>query len=258
MFKSLVKLFEAAAENVEFLLMSVAIVAVILFAAHAAEVIIAKKNGYNMKSEKSKTLRMTIIAVFSAAAAVLMLFEIPLWFLPGFYKIDLSELPVMIGAFSLGPAAGVMIEFIKVLLNLLINGTSTAFVGEFANFLIGCSFVVPASIIYFAKKTKKNAIIGLITGSVCTALIGCVLNAFVLLPAYAEAFHAPIEAFIAQGTDKNALISNMFTFCVFAVTPFNLIKCIAVSVITLLVYKHISRLLKQDYYETVPAAAKAK
>ncbi|MBQ9119329.1 MAG: ECF transporter S component [Lachnospiraceae bacterium] len=242
--KGLKTLFETAKENVGFLVLSVAIVVTILVVAYGAEYLIAKGRGEKRTKEKLRIHRMTLIAMLTAIAEVLMLFEIPLWFLPAFYEIDLSELPVIIGAFTLGPVAGVTIEFLKIVLNLLINGTATAFVGEFANFLIGCAFVVPASIFYYAKKTKKNAIIGLVTGTVTCALVGCFLNAFVLLPAYSRAFHMEMDVLIAMGTEKNSLISGMFSFVVFAVAPFNILKCGIVSVITLFIYKKISRLLK--------------
>ena len=119
-----------------------------------------------------------------------MLFDIPLPFAPSFYKIDLSEVPILIGCFAMGPAAGVAIEALKILLNFIISGTITAGVGEVANFAIGCSMVLPAGLIYRYHKTRKQAIIGMATGTVSMAVIGGLLNAFVLLPAYAALFGA--------------------------------------------------------------------
>ena len=153
---------------------------------------------------------------------------------------------MIIGAFTMGPVAGVLIEFIKVLLNVLIDGTTTAFVGEFANFLIGCSYVVPASIVYYFKKNKRNAVIGLVLGTFTCAVVGCLLNAFLLLPAYSKAFHMDIEALIAMGTAANKAIDSMFTFVLFATAPLNILKCGLVSVITMLIYKPISRILKGE------------
>ena len=193
-----------------------------------------------------KTRNMVSIAMLAAVAVILMLFEFPLPFLPPFYKIDASELPVIIGAFAMGPLAGVLIELIKVLLNLLLDGTTTAFVGEFANFLIGCSYVVPASIVYYRKKSKKNAIVGLVIGTVACAVVGCLLNAYLLLPAYSKAFHMDIEALIAMGTAANKAIDSMFTFVLFATAPLNILKCGLVSIITMLIYKPISRILKGE------------
>src|SRR5574344_812846 len=116
------------------------------------------KSGTNVRT-------MVQIAMLSAVATVLMLVEFPLPFIaPSFYELDFSEVPVLIGAFAMGPLAGAIIELIKILLNFVLNGTMTAGVGELANFLMGCAFVVPAGIIYKKSKTKKNAVIGMVTG----------------------------------------------------------------------------------------------
>lgn len=242
--QALGKLLGTAKENIGFLLVSLLIVALIFGAAYGAECFFVKKNGTSRKNERLKVHRMTLIALLSAIAFVLMLFDFPLWFLPGFYKIDLSELPVLIAAFTLGPVAGITTEFLKVFLNVLIQGTSTAFIGEFANFLIGCAFIVPASVVYYAKKTKRNAVIGILAGTMVCIVTGCFMNAFVLLPAYGKAFHMEIANLVAMGTEKNGLISGMFSFVVFAVAPFNLIKCAVTGGITMLIYKKISYLLK--------------
>ena len=197
-------------------------------------------------NKRMKTRNMVSIAMLAAVAVVLMLFEFPLPFLPPFYKIDASELPVIIGAFAMGPWAGALIELIKILLNLLLDGTTTAFVGEFANFLIGCSYVVPASLVYYYRKSKKNAVLGLVLGTVTCAVVGCLLNAYLLLPAYSKAFHMDIEALIAMGTAANKAIDSMFTFVLFATAPLNILKCGLVSVFTMLIYKPISRILKGE------------
>ena len=91
---------------------------------------------------------MVQIGMLGGVATLLMLFEIPLWFAPSFYEIDLSEVAVLVGTFSMGPIAGIMIEAIKILLNFVLNGTMTAGIGEFANLLLGISLVVPAGMIY--------------------------------------------------------------------------------------------------------------
>ena len=112
------------------------------------------------------TKNIVLMAVFSALATVLMLLEFPIPFIaPSFYEIDLSEIPILIGSFIMGPVAGVIMEAVKILLKLLIKGTSTAYVGDLANFFIGCCFVIPASIIYKHKKSKKSALIGMTVGT---------------------------------------------------------------------------------------------
>jgi len=195
-----------------------------------------KTNTFNAKG-------IAQIGVLSAIATVIMLFEIPLWFTPGFYKIDLSDIPIFIGSFAIGPLAGVIMELIKNLLNLLLNGTTTGGIGEFANFLFGCSLVVPSAIIYKLGKTRKHAIVGLSVGTVCFIVVGCLMNAFVLLPVYAKVFHMPMAALIAMGSAINPAIKDLTTFILFAVAPFNLLKGIIVSVVTLLVYKKVSPIL---------------
>ncbi len=192
------------------------------------------------------TKTMVQIGLLSAVAIVLMLFEIPLWFAPPFYKIDFSEVPVIVGALALGPIAGVLIELIKIMLNFLIDGTLTAGVGELANFLIGSALVVPAAMIYKKNKTRKSAMIGLAVGTIFMTALGCVLNAYLLLPAYATAFQWDIEKLIAMGTAVNPNINSLWTFIFFAVAPFNLLKGLLVSVITLVIYKRISIILKNS------------
>ena len=195
-------------------------------------------------AERSNLRTMVQVGMLGAVSVVLMMFEIPLWFAPPFYKIDLSEIPVLIGTFAMGPTAGIFIELIMIVLHLLFKGTSTAGVGDFANFLIGCSMIVPAGIIYKVKKTRGGAVVGMITGTLFMAFVGCFLNAFVLLPAYGKAFGMSVDALIAMGTAVNPSINSLFTFVVLAVAPFNLLKGLIVGVITFLLYKHVSPILK--------------
>ena len=183
---------------------------------------------------------MAKVGMLSAIAVILMLFEIPLPFAPAFYEIDFSEVPVLVGCFAMGPVAGVLIELIKIIMNFIINGTITAGVGEVANFLIGCALVVPAGIIYKKHRSRKSAIIGMVTGTLFMTIVGCFLNAFILLPAYAKAFQMPIEALVEMGTAVNGSINSLLTFVMFAVAPFNLLKGVLVSLIVLLIYKKIS------------------
>lgn len=187
---------------------------------------------------------MVQIAMLAAVSVVLMLFEIPLPFAPSFYKLDLSEVPVLVGAFVMGPVAGAVIELIKILVNLLITGTTTAGVGEFANFLIGCSFCVPAGMIYRKMRSRKGALIGMGAGTVFMAFIGCFLNAYLLLPTYAAAFEMPIDALVGMGSAINPAIDSLMTFVIFAVAPFNLLKGVVVSLIVLIIYKKISPIFR--------------
>lgn len=190
--------------------------------------------------------RIALIGILSAAAFGLMKLEFPMLFIaPEFYKMDFSELPVIIGAFALGPISGVIIELLKNLLNVLLDGTNTAFVGEFANFAMGVCYILPAGILYYFRKTKKTAIVGLSISTVCCVVLGCFLNAYVLLPMYSKLyFEDNIELIIGMGTKVHSIIKDVPTFVIFAVAPFNLIKYGVSTLITIFIYKRISRILK--------------
>lgn len=239
------KTVSSAKDNISFILVSLVMIVVVYFVAFGCEKIIEKKNGIKFSSDETKINKLVIMAMFSAVAAVLMYVEFPITFIaPAFYEMDLSEVPVMIGSFMLGPCAGVIMEAVKVLLKLVLKGTSTAFVGDFANFILGCALVVPASVLYHTKKTKKRAVIGLVTGGIVLIVSGVFLNALYLLPKYSQLYGMPVETFINMGAAINPAISNIFTFVILAVAPFNLIKATVVGVITMLLYKYLSRLIK--------------
>lgn len=190
----------------------------------------------------SPTRRLCIIAICSAIAAVLHILDFPLPFLaPGFYKLDLSELPVMLCGFYLGPAATVLCEAVKILLKLLLKGTSTAFVGDFANFVVGCALVLPASAIYHIRRKRAYALWGLAIGTVILTVFGSLFNAVYLLPRFAELYQWPLEDIIAAGTAINGNITSVSTFVLLAVAPLNLIKGIMISVLTILLYKRVAR-----------------
>ncbi len=211
---------------------------------------LSNKTRNNVKAQSRQGARIDLnaktiaqIAMLSAIAAILMLFEIPLWFAPPFYQIDFSEVPVLIGGFAMGPIAGVLIELVKNLLKVAVTGTATGGVGELANFAIGCAFVLPSAIYYRRNKTKKDAAISLIIGTISMTVIGCIINAYILLPFYANALGMPIDAIIEMGTKVNSSITSLNTFIMLAVAPFNLVKGVLVSIITFLIYKKIRIIL---------------
>ena len=179
---------------------------------------------------------VVLMGMFGALSAVLMLFDFPIPFIaPSFYTLDLSEIPVLIGTFSLGPVAGAVIELVKILVKLVLKPTSTGFVGEFANVCVGCS------LIYQFKKTKKGAIVGMVAGTMIMAVVGAVLNALVMLPFYSN--FMPLDTIIAAGAAINPAICNVWTFVFLAVAPFNLVKGFIVSLITALIYKRVSMII---------------
>ncbi|MCI7262656.1 MAG: ECF transporter S component [Clostridium sp.] len=192
-----------------------------------------------MKSRLLTTRNVVFMGMFGALAAVLMLFEFPLPFIaPSFYGLDLAEVPILVGSFALGPLAGMVMEFVKILIKLVLKPTSTGFVGEFANIVVGCALVLPAGLVYRFKKTKKGAVAGMIAGTITMSVVGVVINALVMLPFYSN--FMPLENIIAAGAAINPAVSNIWTFAIICVGPFNIIKGVVVSLITALVYKRIS------------------
>lgn len=153
---------------------------------------------------------------------------------------------MLIGAFAFGPVTGVVIEAVKILLKLCIKGTSTAFVGDLANFVIGCSFILPASVIYYFRKSKKSALAGCIIGTLILTLFGTAFNAIYLLPAFSRLYGMSLESILAMGAEVNPLMTegSIVSFVICCVAPMNLIKGGSVSLVTMLIYKPLSPIIK--------------
>lgn len=223
-------------DNLSFVVGCIVIVAALAIAATLVEQRLPEKRTV------STARRVSIIGICAAIATVLHILDFPLLFLaPGFYKLDFSELPVLLCGFYLGPSATVICEGIKILLKLVLKSTSTAFVGDLANFVVGCSFVLPATIWYHAHKSKHSAVIGLILGTLSMSIFGSAFNAIYLLPKFAELYGLPLETIIAMGAEIHAGIHSVTTFVVLCVAPLNLVKGSVVSVLTMLLYKRVAR-----------------
>lgn len=237
-------LFQSVAENGLYVLGFLAVIAGVFLAALLLEKAARKKNGD--KEKIFSTRKVAMIGMFSAVAVILHLFDFPLPFAPGFYKLDFSELPILVGSFAFGPAAGVMMEFVKILLKLCIKGTSTAFVGDLANFVVGCSFILPASAIYAFHKSRKSAIAACITGTLVMTVFGTAFNAVYLLPAFSKLYNIPMEEILKAGADLNPLVTegSIVSFVAACVAPLNLIKGGAVSLVTMFIYKPLSPIIK--------------
>ena len=230
------ELWQEIQTNLVFLGVCILIIAALAVIARIAEHYLPGKRNV------SPARRITIIAVCSAIAAVLHMLDFPLLFLaPEFYKLDFSELPVMLCGFYLGPSAAVACEAVKIILKLLLKGTSTAFVGDFANFAVGCSLVLPAVIIYHIHKTRRSAFWGLVVGTVVLTIFGSAFNGIYLLPKFSQLYGIPLDAIIGMGSKINAGIHSVSTFVMLAVAPLNLIKGFSISVLTLLLYKRVAR-----------------
>lgn len=200
-----------------------------------------------MQGNKAKFVAK--IGVLSALAAAVMFIETPLPFMPPFLKLDLSEIVVLLGAFALGPLAGASIELVKNLVHLPF--TITGGIGELANFIVGCSLVVPASLIYKRNKSVKSAIRGMIVGSVSMVALAAIINYFVMIPLYVEIFadmysitaDESFQNIIQMSAEKNQGIVDLKTLILLGIIPFNIIKALIVSMLTFLTYKRVSPVL---------------
>ena len=172
----------------------------------------------------NNTSKMIKISLLSALALILMYIDFPVIPLFPWLKIDLSDVPALIGAFGFGPLAGVVIELVKNLLILLTKGTQTGFVGEIANFLVGVSLILPAALVYHKNKSKKTAILGMFLGTVCIEVVGIIANVYFLLPVYG----------------MKMSLEELMKYITLGLLPFNGIKAILVSVVTYIVYKKVS------------------
>lgn len=194
-----------------------------------------------MHTRQHNVRYMTVTAMLSAVAFALMFFEFSIPFLvPSFIQMDLSELPALIGAFAMGPWYGVIICLIKNLIHLLI--TTTGGVGELSNFILGAAFVLPAGLIYQRKKTKKNAVIGAVFGAAFMALLSVASNYFIVYPVY-TAF-LPMDTILAMYQEILPSADTLLKCLVIFNMPFTFVKGMLSVIITLLIYKHISPIIK--------------
>lgn len=231
-------LIQSVKENISFICVILLVFVAFLAVAWLFERFVMKE-----RRKLSSAQYIATLAMCAALGAVLMLLEFPVFFAPPFYGMDFSEVPMLFASFYLGPVGGVIAELLKNIVKLFLKGTSTAFVGEFANFTVSCFMVLPASIIYHINKRKKSAIIGLATGTVSMAAFGSAFNAIYLLPKFAALFGMPLDAIIGMGTAVNGAINSVSTLVLFAVVPMNLLKGSLVSILTFLLYKRVERVL---------------
>ncbi len=231
-------------ENSFYALMLLLVIVGVFVVALVAELLIKKAT--KDKEKILPTRKIAVIGMFAALSAVLMIFEIPVPFLgiPDIYKFEIGDLPAVICGFAYGPVAGVLVELLKILIKILFKSTSTAFVGEIANFAVGSAYVLPAVIVYWIKKTKKNAIMSVIIGAICMIITGALLNAYFLLPVFAKMFHMELEAIVGMGSAVNPWISSLPTFILFATVPINLLKSAVVSILVILLYKPLRPVIK--------------
>ncbi len=200
-------------------------------------------NRTRTQSGSSELKNITKVGILSALAFILMFIQIPLPIAPPFMKVDLADVPALIAGFAMGPSYGVAVQLIKNLLNL--TKSMTGGVGELSNFIVGSIFVGISATIYRRKKTKKNAIKGMVVGLLLMTAVATLSNAFVIFPLYGKAMGVELQAFVDMTAKGNSLVTSYPRLMLLAVVPFNLIKGSIEILVTTLIYKHISPILKR-------------
>lgn len=191
-------------------------------------------------NKKVDVRKITLTAMFGAISAILMMFSFNIPLVPSFIKMDLSELPALIGAFSMGPVSGVMVCLIKNLINVLF--TTTGGVGELCNFILGATFVLPAGLIYKYKKNKKMAVIGALVGALVMALASLPINYYITYPMYTK--FLPLDVIIGMYQAIMPGVDGLFNCLLIFNVPFTFVKGLLSVIITLLVYKRLSPIIK--------------
>lgn len=202
------------------------------------------------KTKFFSSTRIAVIAVLSAISAILYILKFPISAIfPSWLELNFSDIPALIGTFALGPLSGAIIVVIKILLELIFTGTTTMFVGDLADIIMGCAFVVPAGLVYKNHRTFKGALVGLVAGSLCSTAIGILANWLILVPFYLEFFFNGNWAPLLGGMSAifgEVSQENFYNFYLWAsVLPFNLMRCLIATLVVLPIYKHISRLINR-------------
>lgn len=194
--------------------------------------------------KKDTTHNLTVAAMLSAVAFILMFIEFPVpMLIPAFIKMDFSDLPALLGAFALGPVYGVIISFMKNLLHIVIKGTSTACVGELSNFILGAIFSAVAGYIYKHHKSRKTAIIGAVAGAVAMGVLSVPSNYFVVYPAYVQFYHMPLEAILGMYQAILPSADSLIKCLILFNLPFTLVKGLLDAALCMLIYKPLSPIL---------------
>lgn len=199
----------------------------------------------NISKSKLTTKALVTIAMLGAISGILMALDFNIPLSPSFVKFDFSDLPIMLGGFLLGPLAGVLIGTIKILLNFILNGTTTMFVGELSNWLLTIAFVLPAAIIYQKNKTKASAIKGLIVSIFFTSILAIIANVYFIFPIYATLFGMSINDIVQMAVVTNPFVHDLVSMIIFSLLPFNIFKYTVISILTMISYKKLSYLFKK-------------
>ena len=192
------------------------------------------------KRNANAMFNLTRCGLLAAMAVILYYIEIPV---VAFYKLDLSTMPAILAGFAMGPVQGAAVVLLKNLVHLL--GTSTAGVGEAADVLMSCAFVIPASLLYRRNKTRRGALRAMLAGGAAMTVAGVLVNYFILIPAYQVLMNLPLEVIIGMGQKVLGFVDSTLKLVIFITAPFNLLKAAVLSGTTYLLYKRVSPLLHQ-------------
>ena len=190
----------------------------------------------------NKTKAITTTAMLSALSGILMLMEFPIPIFPSFLKVDFSDLPALLAAFLINPLSGVLVVFLKNIINIIFTGTATGYIGEMANFIIGTAFVLPAGLIYRRSKTRAGAVKAMLAGIFSMAVVGGLTNYYILIPLFTK--FIPLDAIIEACNSIIPFVDSFEKVIIFSVIPFNLLKGIMASLLALLIYKRLSHIFK--------------
>lgn len=203
------------------------------------------------RGKKMNVRRITIIGMLGAAAALLMLFEFPVPFVPPFIKMDFSELPIILGSFMLGAGAGIWIAVLKILIHTLLHGTTTMWVGETANLIGSVAYILPAVLMYRRHCSKCGAAESLLFATVVVSAVVTLCNYFFIFPAFMSLFGLKASTIVAMGSAGNPHVGSMVTLMLYSVFPFNLFKYGTVSAIAFFTYKRLKRVLLRGTGDTL-------
>ena len=210
----------------------------------SGEAVVSRPKSTIKTKGKMQLKEMTFIALMGALSAVLMLFRFPLPFLPPFLSFDFSGIVEMMGGFMFGPVAALLIIIVKILLQMVMQGSLSLGTGELQNLILGCAYVMPALVFYHLKKTRKHAAIGMTVGTITVSIVAVFSNLYLIIPFYAALFGTTMQEIVDSCHAVNPAINTALDMALIGIVPFNLIKYGACSLITFLLYKRLSKPVK--------------
>ena len=199
----------------------------------------------NTRRKILTTANMTRISVLTALAVILFLAEfLKIRVIPHMYTLDFSNVPVLLGAFAMGPGAGMVILVLKEIIHLLFEGIAdNVGVGNLADLIMSAAYILPAAFIYKTYKTRKHAVLGMTAGTCTTVIFGVLANWLILLPFYTIAMGYPMDKIISAVGSVFPFVDSETKLLFLFVAPFNLVKGLAISLVVFLIYKPLSPVL---------------